>query len=224
MIKNKKLFFGILGVSIFIIIGAWLLMHISKPIIGDIEDVKARHEASLMNVQGVVGVGIGECDKQPCIKVYLDEETAESKNIPSQLEGFRVDVELTSPIEALGEVKIQTDIDTYTPTLDITVGIGLTPIYTSLGRNPETVKFSWHTNYGEFISWAPPDYKVNELGSEAINNGEKIYWSYSSEDMGVNKPPVRISLNVKDAKSGQVLAESVLEIEWENQDVAKVKR
>lgn len=53
-----------------------------------------------------------------------------------------------------------------------TVGIGLTPIYI-LGRSPETVKFHWRTNYGHFISWEPPDYKVYLLGVEVINNGKK---------------------------------------------------
>jgi hypothetical protein len=55
-----------------------------------------------MNIPGVVGVGIGKCNKIPCIKVYLEKETPESKNIPKQLEGFKVDVEITGPIEALG--------------------------------------------------------------------------------------------------------------------------
>ncbi len=66
----------------------------------DIEDVKARHESWLMDIPSVVGVGIGECDKIPCIQVYLEKETPESKSIPKQLEGFKVDIEITGPIEA----------------------------------------------------------------------------------------------------------------------------
>jgi hypothetical protein len=54
-----------------------------------------------MNIPGVVGVDIGECDKIPCIKVYLEKETPESKNIPKQLEVFKVDVEITGPIGTL---------------------------------------------------------------------------------------------------------------------------
>ena len=121
------------------------------------------------------------------------------------------------------EVKIQADRDTYTPELSSTVGIGLTPIHT-LSRHPETVKFHWHTNYGHFISWEPPDYKVNLLGTEVINNGEKIYWSYPSSEMDIKKPSVQISLSIEDAQSGQLLTRSILKIDWEDGDIAKVKK
>lgn len=66
-----------------------------------IKDVMARHEFSLMNTPGVVGIGIGECDKMSCIRVYLEKETLESKSIPKQLEGFKVDVVITGPVKAL---------------------------------------------------------------------------------------------------------------------------
>ena len=104
-----------------------------------------------------------------------------------------------------------------------TVGIGLTPVYT-LGRSPESVKFHWKTNYGYFVSWKAPDFKVNLLGADITNNGDKIYWSYSPDEMGKEKPAVQISLNVEDATSGEVLTKFTLEIEWEKQDIAKVKK
>lgn len=121
------------------------------------------------------------------------------------------------------EVKIQADRDTYTPELSSTVGIGLTPIHT-LSRHPETVKFHWHTNYGHFISWEPPDYKVNLLGTEIINNGEKIYWSYPSNEIDIKNPSVQISLSIEDAQSGQLLTRSILKIDWEDGNIAKVKK
>ena len=121
------------------------------------------------------------------------------------------------------EVKIQADRDTYTPELSSTVGIGLTPIHT-LDRHLETVKFHWHTNYGHFVSWEPPDYKVNLLGDEITNKGEKIYWSYTSKEMDIKKPSVKISLRIEDAKSGQLLTESSLKIYWEDGDIAKVEK
>ena len=120
-------------------------------------------------------------------------------------------------------VKIQTDRDSYTPIMSSTVGIELVPIYTS-ERDSESVKFHWRTNYGYFVSWKSPEYKVIPLGTEVINNGEKIYWSYDPTEMGEKKPPVQISLTIEDAISGQPLAESTLEIEWEDQDIAKVKK
>lgn len=112
----------------------------------------------------------------------------------------------------VGVVDIQADRDTYTPTLSSTVGIGLTPIYT-LGRDSNSVDFHWHTDYGYFISWESPDFEVNLLGADVIYNGEKLFWSYDPDEIGVEKPPVKISLKTKDAESGQLLTESILEIE-----------
>jgi len=67
-----------------------------------IEQVKTQYEAELMAIDGVVGVGIGECRGKPCIKVYLENDSEELKRqIPSQLGGFKVDTEVTGPIEAL---------------------------------------------------------------------------------------------------------------------------
>ena len=119
------------------------------------------------------------------------------------------------------EVTIQTDRDVYIPIMSSAVGIGLIPVYT-LESPPETVQLHWHTDYGYFVAWDSPDFRVNLLGTEVINNGEKIYWSYDPGEMGANKPSVEISLQIEDAQSGQVLAETSLKIGWEDQDTARV--
>jgi hypothetical protein len=119
------------------------------------------------------------------------------------------------------EVAIQTDTDAYIPLMSSTVGIGLIPVY-ELERPPETVQLRWSTDYGYFVAWDSPDFTVNLLGTEVINNGEKIYWSYDPGEMGITKPTVGISLQVEDAQSGQVLAAATLEIGWEDKDTARV--
>jgi len=119
------------------------------------------------------------------------------------------------------DVTIQIDRDVYTPLMSSTVGIGLTPVNT-LQRPPEPIQFHWHTDYGYFVAWNSPDFKVKLLGTEVINNGEKIYWSYDPDGMGAEKPSVEISLQIEDAQSGKVLAGASLNIEWEDQDTAKV--
>jgi hypothetical protein len=66
----------------------------------DIAAIKERHESWLMSLPGVVGVGIGNCEEKPCIKVYVKEKTPElERQVPKQLEGFEVNVEMTGPIE-----------------------------------------------------------------------------------------------------------------------------
>ncbi len=68
----------------------------------DIAVVKERHEAWLLSLPGVIGVGIGDCDGRPCIIVYAVEHTPElAQQIPRQLEGFAVTLEVSGPIDIL---------------------------------------------------------------------------------------------------------------------------
>lgn len=76
-----------------------------------IEEAKEKLLRELMTIKGVVGGGIGECKIEwgvhgrvyvLCIKIYLEKDSPElRKKIPSQFEGFKVDIEVTGPIEAL---------------------------------------------------------------------------------------------------------------------------
>ena len=119
------------------------------------------------------------------------------------------------------EATIQTDIDAYIPLMSSTVGIGLIPVY-KLETPPEAPQLRWRTDYGHFVAWDAPDFRVNVLGTEVINDGQKIYWSYDPAEMGTEKPTVEITLQIEDACSGQVLAEARLKIGWEDKDTARV--
>ena len=58
------------------------------------DEVMQRHEAELMSIQGIVGVGIGQCDDQSCIKVLVERETPElAEAVPTDLEGIPVELE-----------------------------------------------------------------------------------------------------------------------------------
>ncbi len=59
---------------------------------------KGRHEAGLLQVPGVVGVGVG---RGPAIEVYLANENAEARRqVPPQLDGLPVRVIVTGEFEA----------------------------------------------------------------------------------------------------------------------------
>lgn len=59
----------------------------------------AAHSDSLLAMSGVVGTAIGLCGSERCIKVLVaDSQTAAMHRIPTQLEGYRVVVEVTGPI------------------------------------------------------------------------------------------------------------------------------
>jgi hypothetical protein len=73
-----------------------------------IAEAKARHEADLLSLPNVTGVGIGERAGKPVIKVFVTEkvpasELAPGERVPTSLEGYEVDVEAIGFIEAQGE-------------------------------------------------------------------------------------------------------------------------
>jgi hypothetical protein len=70
----------------------------------DINAVLAAHERKLMAIPGVVGVYVGVLDdgKSPCLKIMLARRTPESNQIPAQIAGFPVRVEVTGEIRPLG--------------------------------------------------------------------------------------------------------------------------
>ena len=64
-----------------------------------IEEVLGTHTDRLLAVPGVVGVGEGRCDGQPCIKVFVARKTPDLlKAIPASLEGYPVAVEQTGEL------------------------------------------------------------------------------------------------------------------------------
>jgi hypothetical protein len=68
-----------------------------------IDAVVKRHTDRLMALPGVVGTGVGECQKRtPCVKVFVVKKTPELlSRVPTTLEGFPVVVEETGEIRAL---------------------------------------------------------------------------------------------------------------------------
>jgi len=73
-----------------------------------IAEVKARHEADLLALPNVTGVGIGERNGEPVIKVLVTEKLPETdlapeERVPASLDGYEVDVEAIGFVEAQGE-------------------------------------------------------------------------------------------------------------------------
>ncbi len=71
----------------------------------DIEAVLRKHEAELMGLANVQGVGIGERAGKPVIKVFVDARVPESslppdQIVPAELEGCEVHVEEIGSITA----------------------------------------------------------------------------------------------------------------------------
>ncbi len=57
---------------------------------------------TLMSLPGVIGTAQGECAGKPCIKVFVAKKTSDLlKQIPSTIEGYKVEVQETGEIKAL---------------------------------------------------------------------------------------------------------------------------
>lgn len=112
----------------------------------------------------------------------------------------------------LGKIAIKTDIKYYSNVMSSAVGIGLEPNYT-LNRSPDSIIFIWKTNYGHFVNWSSPDFVVKEQGKEAeINSIQKIYWTYSPDEVIPDTETVKITLTLKDKTSNEVISSSFLEL------------
>jgi hypothetical protein len=70
-----------------------------------IAEAKSRHEAELLSLPNVTGVGIGERAGKPVIKVFVTEKVPRSQlapeeRVPTSLDGHEVDVEAIGFVEA----------------------------------------------------------------------------------------------------------------------------
>jgi hypothetical protein len=120
------------------------------------------------------------------------------------------------------DLSIRASPGRYIPLMSSTVGIGLTPQYTGSGP----VVYSWNASYGYFISWNAPDFTVIQYNASIDTTEPTIYWSYSPDDMGKEKPPVTIRLIVKTPPrthgGNGTIAWKDLHISWEDVDTAVI--
>ena len=70
--------------------------EMARPTIAEVQEA---HTEEWMALPGVVGTGIGLCDEEPCIRVFLSRPSPEAEEaIPSRLEGYPVDLEVTGEV------------------------------------------------------------------------------------------------------------------------------
>ena len=119
------------------------------------------------------------------------------------------------PVETVTEgplhVTIQAEPSRYAPYMSTTVGIRLIAVNGS-GILPPDARFAWETDYGTFLQWGPPSFRVEELGPRPVTGTEPVYWSFVWNPEEKERRPVHISLHVKDPSTGAVLAESGLNL------------
>jgi hypothetical protein len=116
-------------------------------------------------------------------------------------------------VDLSGSLKIDASPQVYSPIMSSTVGIGLTPNVS--GLKTTGTEYEWTATYGHFLDWSAPNYTVNSLPEPVVNQGEKIYWSFT-ETPESPLVPVVITVTERDITSKKPLAGSHLTLGWKN--------
>lgn len=101
-----------------------------------------------------------------------------------------------------------------------TVGIGLDPEVTLVG--PPKALIHWHTDFGQFVQWAAPDFQVRPLGMDTTRGFEKVYWTYDPKALGPGKREARIVVTVQDARTDKPIVSRKIKVVWDG-DTATLK-
>lgn len=113
-------------------------------------------------------------------------------------------------------LRINPEIDLYTPTMSSTPGIGLIASYGRDLKNSD-YKFHWVVEEGIFISWNQEGRgKIKELGNEVYTNEHKVYWTIR-QDEPVYKSEFYVHLSVVKLDTQEVIDETSLLI-WVDED------
>ena len=72
-----------------------------------IQDVLQEHTDEWMAIPGVIGLAVGDCEGEACIKVLVIETSPEvTEKIPSSAGGFPVALQRTGEIRALDTTRL----------------------------------------------------------------------------------------------------------------------
>jgi hypothetical protein len=115
------------------------------------------------------------------------------------------------------QASICTDTPEYSLVMSSVPGMRLIPVTSG---NVSGALFHWTTNYGTFLFWNSPDFRVVTQGREVVTDPRPVYWSFDPGKMSEPRPPVTIGLSVEDPGSGTVLARTEVGIGWAGHDTA----
>ncbi|WP_128693346.1 hypothetical protein [Methanoculleus taiwanensis] len=109
---------------------------------------------------------------------------------------------ITAPQEET--VAISSNTTAYSPAMSHTVGIELAVYYT--GSAEDSATYHWTADYGEFVIWTPPDYRVTPLGADAVTEDATVYWTYHPGQPGEEPAAVRVAVTIEENETGRTLA------------------
>ena len=158
-----------------------------------------------MSCEGPLDCGAGRCG---CVKGTCSVVTAHGSD-NGHLQN------------TVSSVRIGATPQRYSPIMSSTPGIELSVIM-PLASIPHTVVYDWKADYGQFLSWNPPDYTVNQKGAEVTTNGGKIYWSFT-EKPASTASPVTITMTARDTATRKEVGHSTLTLVWDGTNAVMVQ-
>lgn len=79
-----------------------LLLALAVPVHANqdaLDEARMELDNQLANTMGVISVGSADCDGTPCLNIYVEEmDPAITKQIPAEFKGFKVRVQVGTPI------------------------------------------------------------------------------------------------------------------------------
>lgn len=117
------------------------------------------------------------------------------------------------------KVVIEPLMKRYNPVLSSSVGIPLTVKFLNC-KTPKDLTYRWVTEYGQFLSWDGS--KVIGLGVDAVTYDNKVYWSIGFNDKR-ECSNFEIHLEVKDHKTGKIIAQDELGLKKDSKGFLVVK-
>lgn len=79
-----------------------LLLALAVPVQASqdaLDEARTELDNQLANTMGVISVGSADCDGTPCLNIYVEEmDPAITKQIPAEFKGFKVRVQVGTPI------------------------------------------------------------------------------------------------------------------------------
>lgn len=152
-----------------------------------------------MSCQGPLDCGAGTCG--------CDRGTCTIVAAPQDMMGTT-----TTPEVSRSPVRIWATPQRYSPLMSSTPGLELSVIMPEMDTS--TVVYDWAADYGQFLSWNPPDYAVNEKGSRVTTNGGKIYWSFIDKPASTGSPVI-ITMTARDTATKKEIGRSTLTLAWD---------
>jgi hypothetical protein len=135
---------------------------------------------------------------------------------------FAIPLALENKDTVSAGIKIQADQQYYSPSISSAKGLRL-EITNISGRKLQESRYTWSADYGYFVTITPSTNEVTILGNPVYDDTSRyIYWTYSKNDPGHDKKPIKIEVHLYPLQGDVETARSSLYLTWYNNEIVYV--